>query len=202
LDHVGAAIRRARQSKGWSIAKLAGKAELDGGYLSRLETGKVTSPGIVTLQKLATALGLSGDAFIPPPAREEATLSTPGPVILVPVVNITLAAGGAVFGETQETVPLSADLAPAGHQLVASRVSGNCMEPDLRDGDMVVIDITNRAPHPGQMVAVLMEDGNMLIKRFVHKNGETILEDNQGHEYRPNGAKIQGVAIQVSHRLP
>lgn len=203
MEHIGAAIRRARNKKGWSIGRLARETELDGGYLSKLETGKVASPGIVTIERIATALGMSPDELLPSAARARtAMLSQPGDVIRVPVVDVTLAAGGAVYGETRETVPFSVDLAPAGHQLVASRVSGSCMDPDLRDGDMAIIDVTNRSPQPGQMVAVLMEDGNMLIKRLVHRSGKTILEDNQGHEYRPNGAKIQGVAIHVGHRLP
>jgi transcriptional regulator with XRE-family HTH domain len=181
MTAIGDAIRAARQRKGWSIARLAGKTDLDGGYISRVETGRIASPGSEQLRRIASVLDVSVDELL----GLQATIK-------VPMVNITSAAGGGVYGETNEYVTVPANLAP-GHDLVASRVVGTCMEPEIREGDAVVIDLTNRSPRTGQLVAVLMEDGNLMIKRYVQNGAEPILIDNHGDTYRPNGARIQGV---------
>lgn len=203
-DSIGEIIRREREKRDWSRVLLGRKADLDPSYIYRLETGRVKSPGIESIERIANAFGMSPNELLKligkHPARVPSVQKL-GPVILVPVVNISLAAGSAVYGETNETVPIPADVAP-GHRLVASKVTGDCMEPDIRDGDTVIIDLTNHSPRPGQLVAVLMEDGNMMVKRFEQINGIATLIDNKGNEYFPNGAKIQGVAVWSTRKLP
>lgn len=51
-------LRQVRESKGWSINKLAGKSGVAQGYISELEEGK-KNPSAQTLCKLANALGCS-----------------------------------------------------------------------------------------------------------------------------------------------
>lgn len=184
VDGVGARIRQTRQRKGWSIAKLAREAELDGGYLSRVETGKIVSPGIETIRRIAAALDVGPEELLPTETVE------------VPVVGVSLAAGRAIYGETLETVQVPARLAK-NRRLVASRIVGDCMDPEIKPGDTVTVDVSDRNPRPGDLVAVLMEDGNMMVKRFDRRDNEPILLDNKGGEYRPNGAKIQGVVVYV-----
>lgn len=54
---VGQEIRRRREAKGWSQAKLAGLAAMGVSGVSQIETG-VRNPSAVTLEKLAAALGV------------------------------------------------------------------------------------------------------------------------------------------------
>ncbi len=54
----GLAIRQLRERQGWSQESLAGRADLHRPYVGELERGQAI-PSLVTLEKLASALGLS-----------------------------------------------------------------------------------------------------------------------------------------------
>lgn len=65
---VGREIRRRREAKGWSQAKLAAAADMGVSGVSQIETG-TRNPSAITLEKLAGALGLEvADLF---PKAEE-----------------------------------------------------------------------------------------------------------------------------------
>jgi hypothetical protein len=53
------------------------------------------------------------------------------------------------------------------------------------------------------MVAVLLEDGQLVMKRFAisSEDGKPILTDNKGATIRPNGARIAGTVIHVSRTV-
>ena len=53
----GRAVRRARESRGWTQEKLSAAAGLDRTYISGLERG-VRNPSLVTQGRIAEALGL------------------------------------------------------------------------------------------------------------------------------------------------
>ncbi len=60
---VGREIRRLREKRGWSQAKLAGAAGMGVSGISQIETG-VRNPSAVTLAKIAEALGVGvGDLY-------------------------------------------------------------------------------------------------------------------------------------------
>src|SRR5919112_4735857 len=60
---VGREIRRLREARGWSQAKLAGDTGMGVSGISQIETG-VRNPSAVTLSKIAGALGVEvGDLF-------------------------------------------------------------------------------------------------------------------------------------------
>lgn len=54
---IGKEIRRLREAKGWSQAKLAGGADMGVSGISQIETG-ARNPSAVTLSKIAGALGV------------------------------------------------------------------------------------------------------------------------------------------------
>jgi transcriptional regulator with XRE-family HTH domain len=51
-------LKRLREDEGMSQAELARKANVAQGYISDLEAGTKTNPGIETLKKIARALGV------------------------------------------------------------------------------------------------------------------------------------------------
>lgn len=60
---VGREIRRLREARGWSQAKLAGNTSMGVSGISQIETG-ARNPSAVTLWKIAGALGVEvGDLF-------------------------------------------------------------------------------------------------------------------------------------------
>lgn len=54
---LGAQLREAREAKGLTIEQLAWQAEIDRGYLSRIESGS-RAPSLMLLRHLATQLDL------------------------------------------------------------------------------------------------------------------------------------------------
>jgi transcriptional regulator with XRE-family HTH domain len=76
---IGSEIRRAREARGWSQAKLAAGADMGVSGISQIETG-ARNPSVVTLSKIADALGIEVvDLFpkpqMPQPSLEDAALS-------------------------------------------------------------------------------------------------------------------------------
>ena len=60
LDLI-ARFKSARESRGLTLAEVAERMGIDAPALSRLETGKMLNPTLVTLHKGATALGMKLD---------------------------------------------------------------------------------------------------------------------------------------------
>lgn len=177
---------------------LAGRAGIHHSHVSKLESGAIQFPNADIVKRLAAVFGMTSDELLGASRPTDTPPTGPqyGSVVLIPLVNISLSAGMTVYGETRETVPARAELAQ-GRQLVASRVTGDCMEPEIVAGSEAIVDISNRSPRPGDLVAVLMEDGSMNIKRFERDGVGPLLLDNKGGRYRPDGAKIQGVVVYV-----
>jgi transcriptional regulator with XRE-family HTH domain len=73
---VGREIRRLREEKGWSQAKLAGAADMGTSGISQIETG-ARNPSAVTLAKIAEALEVGVADLFP---KAQAPLPLDGPV--------------------------------------------------------------------------------------------------------------------------
>src|SRR5580658_3506270 len=67
---VGEAVRRARQSRGWTQAQLAEAAGFSSNYIARLERGEL-GPSLFVANQLCSALGIPVSTLTraPPPAR-------------------------------------------------------------------------------------------------------------------------------------
>ena len=69
---IGKKIAELREKKGWSQYRLAKETGIKQGTISNLELGKRKYPQSDTLQKIATALGVSMAAFDDQPLLERA----------------------------------------------------------------------------------------------------------------------------------
>ena len=74
--NVGAEIRRAREAKGWSQAKLAGASDMGVSGISQIETG-ARNPSVATLAKIAEALGVDVADLFPKKAQPRCRLTSP-----------------------------------------------------------------------------------------------------------------------------
>ncbi|MFZ4289539.1 helix-turn-helix domain-containing protein [Variovorax sp. HJSM1_2] len=59
----GQAVKQLREQKNWSQERLAAESDLNRTYVGEIERGRVV-PSLVTLQKLAHALGLASSALV------------------------------------------------------------------------------------------------------------------------------------------
>lgn len=198
----GKRIREELSARDWATAQLALLSGVPESTISRILSGATKSTGMEIAVKLANALGLSLDELAGQPRARSAGPrgAAVGPVVLVPLVDVTLAAGQSSFSETGDTVAVDLELARSGH-LIASKVSGDCMEPEILTGDIVIVDIADKEPKPGQIVAALLNDGSMVVKRYTRERGYPHLIDNQGLDYPISGAQVQGVVVSVVRRF-
>lgn len=58
MTHIGIILRRIRKDLGLRQVNVANKAHIARNYLNRIEMGKVKSPTLHTLDKVATSLGV------------------------------------------------------------------------------------------------------------------------------------------------
>lgn len=72
---LGRAIKEARAAKKLSMRTLATSAEISQPFLSQIESGQ-TMPSLVTLYRIAHALGLSPSALLPTQAAPDSILVT------------------------------------------------------------------------------------------------------------------------------
>lgn len=90
-------------------------------------------------------------------------------VSCIPLLG-SIAAGSPVEAiRTNETVDIPQDM--VGHDTYALKVRGNSMEEDyIVDGDYVIIEPTTYVKD-GDIVAAMLEDGTVTLKRFYKENG-------------------------------
>ena len=184
-----------------NFARAIGRSELlVGEYIRGIRT-----PGSETLAKMAEVLGTNPSALTDGGARvaePSATYGAPAAaVVQVPVVGRVSASG----------VDFDPDAAPSGYapfpmfaprrgKLYALRVSGDSMEPDVRDGGFVIIQApVTETPADGKRVVVRV-DGQQLLKRIHRVGGHIELRsDNPKHKPIPlAGSKVEFVGTVVA----
>ena len=106
-----------------------------------------------------------------------------------PEVRLAAGTGEVVFEESPEvSIAVSAEALPPWtrpERLRCVRAVGESMEPDIHDGDLVVVDPGRREPLDGQSFAV-RTDGGLVIKRLRRRRGGWLLtSDNRTHPPQP-----------------
>ena len=195
LESLAARLRVFRQAKGLTKYRLAKNTGVSQTYIYRLEKGEIPNPRRDTLQKLAHGLDISLTQLIGEVA----------PVDTWHLVEQSLRAYIPVYAEVsagQGMEPIDyvactrARAAP--ETLRAYRISGLCLEPEVRSGDTVIVD-TALVPASGDLVVVIIE-GLVGIKRYKEDAAGRWLEDNDGI-YQPEGAAIHGVVTEYVRKL-
>ena len=95
-----------------------------------------------------------------------------------PEVRLAAGTGEVVFEESPEvSIAVSAEALPPWtrpERLRCVRAVGESMEPDIHDGDLVVVDPGRREPLDGQSFAV-RTDAGLVIKRLRRRRGVWLL---------------------------
>jgi SOS-response transcriptional repressor LexA len=204
MRELGAHIRALRDDAGLTQEELGLRAGVTHSAISKMEHGRQKGTDYVLLRKLAAALGQDVRVFdailrdepLPPAA-------VPAPEIAREVALVgDVSAGPGAFIEGYEYVGLSEW---RGKLLAAVRVRGDCMEPEIHAGDIVVFDRNQVDPRNGQIVVALVSepDGDKgVVKRFYRFNGKVKLEPLVGNPIiRPvEEVKIQGVVVEVRRK--
>ena len=131
----------------------------------------------------------------------------------IPKVKARLSAGGGSFevgSEVQGYYAFRKDwLATKGNQnkMVLMDIFGNSMEPEMKDGDTILIDESQKDILAGAIYAVGIDDTIMVKRVEKHPNKLVLLSDNK--DYSPiylqgdeiNSIRLIGKVIWISREL-
>lgn len=202
-DPLAGRLRALRERRGWNQSELGRRSDVDRSEISRIEAGKTLNPGREVLSKLAAALRVEVDELVGPlPVRRRRAEIQEG-VGRVPLMSLRVQASGEpVWDETQEEVVTGAWRLRGRPNAFAAVVSGNCMEPWVSPGDIVLID-PDRQPADGEMVVITESGGGTLVKWFrVDELGQAFLRAADGTELRPQRATVEGVVFKIEREAP
>ena len=196
-------IKQARIALGLSqreLGKLYGSSDVTIGEIER----GVSNVSIPDLERLSGILGkplsyfLSGQTEAQRPV--EALLAEFENAVevcikaYIPVVDDISAGGGMLPVDYIATTRTR----PAPENVIALRIKGLCLEPDIKQGDTVIIE-KGRTPTNNDYVVVLT-DGKVSVKRFKEQHGKVWLENNFG-SYMPEDVVIFGVVIDLNRPM-
>lgn len=209
MAHIGPAVRELRQRAGLSVLALANQADVDAGYLSRLEREQAGyTPD--TEQKLAEALGLSVarlHEMIPKSAAEPMAGFRRIPMI---DMQDARAAGNEPpsFREDALRAAVPTELELSRYSF-AVRISDNMMNPAFLEGDLILVDPTV-PPRAGDFVIARNGVGEMVFNRF--RIASSDLEGNPIYElipanpfyptWRSDQHALHVVGVMMEHRVP
>ena len=199
MNTLGKRIRVARGPKSQEdFAKMVGISKGSLGFYERDENLpnsevilKICSEGDCPIEWLLTGKdpGEHGSSY---PVRSEGNIevieASTADIILIPMVEAKLSAGHGSFetsDKSERKYSFRRDfLARKGNhkEMVLMRVSGDSMEPEIKDGDVVLLDQSQKSPLPGRIYAVGVED-MVYLKRIDAQPGKLILySDNAAYK--------------------
>lgn len=205
---LGRRIRDARERAGLTQEELAARLPFDPPrsqrWISQIETGR-RGIDIGPLQDIARALRmplaeLLGEGPPPRPTYRETIaryLHDLPPEVPVVTLSQLISAGPGAAIEAEHVFVESTTIGE--RRAVAFYAEGNSMEPDIRPGDLCLVDL-DLEPQPGDIVVAAVGDPPhevALVKRF---RGET-LEGSDGSSYPTSSARLVGVVFEVRHKL-
>lgn len=93
-----------------------------------------------------------------------------GPAQFIPVVGSVSADNFDLDFDAvpEEFLPIPPMKIPGNKKVVAIRVSGDCMEPTLHDGEYVVVAETDIPPSNGKLAVFILDGGKTLKRIFRH----------------------------------
>ena len=200
MDTLGKRIRMARGPKSQEdFAKTLGISKGSLGFYERDENLpnsdvvlKICSEGDCSIEWLLTGKYLGDELGPSYVVRSDGPLeiieAEKTGIVMIPMVEAKLSAGHGSFetnDKSDRKYSFREDfLRRKGNlqTMVLMRVSGDSMEPEIKDGDVVLLDKSQLSPLPGRIYAVGVED-MVYLKRVDAKPGKLILySDNTAYE--------------------
>lgn len=183
------ALTQAAAARGLSLAALSAAIRRNPAYLQQFVSRG--SPRVLAesdRRTLAAMLGLSGQALGGPPGPE--------PAFFLPRLDIQASAGPGTYAEADLVLGVDAvnprlarALGLRAGQAGLITVRGDSMEPQLNDGDQLIVDTADRRPGTTGRVYVIRIDGALMVKRVRDGRERLVAEsDNPQAPPVPNGS--------------
>lgn len=177
MNTLGERIRAIRESKGLTQNDLAVRCGWDAagqGRIGNYEKDR-REPNLSDLRKIASALNVNLIELLEDPGSSVAESGAPYASEDYVIIDQYTAAGSAGNGHMNDHVEVSGGLAfkrswlkkkgLSPNSICVLYVRGDSMETTISDGDVVLIDTSQKEPHDN-WIYVLRQDNDLLIKRL------------------------------------
>ena len=187
---IGKRIANLREEYGWKQYELAQKMDLNPAALNKIENGK-RSIKEEEISKVAQIFGISTDTLL--------GVNTPRPGNRIPILGTVVAGQPAYAAENIVGWEEVTDKMSMQGKLFALKVKGSSMEPEFKEGDIVIVreqpDIES-----GDIAAVLINGDEATLKKVKKDpNGLFLYAFNQAvyepHFYSNNDIETLPVRI-------
>jgi len=181
MSIFGQRLKMLRQEKGIKQEELAQMLNISRKTISAYETGRA-NPQMDTIQKVAKIFGVTVDFLL---GNTDSPVPVPTPhvekfdVRYIPVYNGVCAGNKGTYPEGNviiDHIPIPAHL----NGKFGIRVHGDSMEPEIHDGDFVIVDPEIQIEHGDKVVVILEEPYSStpcaFVKIFRKQNGVVILQ--------------------------
>lgn len=177
---IGNIIKEYRINHNLSMQSFADKCGLSKGYISMLEKGKHPQngkeiiPSIDTVQKIASAMGITVDNLLEAVDSDQPIVVSRDFPATAPVYSAAAGKGRLNDGYPNEEYPMRLD-----DDEFLFRVAGRSMEPTLRDDDLVVVAVTNVVEDSDQIALVQINGDEATLKHVQQEeNGIMLIAEN------------------------
>lgn len=203
---IGANIRFWREQREIGLNELARLSGVDRGNLSKIEAGSAGA-SVETLAKLAAALKVPLAYLVKEDTNVSEVQESTRRIRILDWNRVgTWAATGSGSPGEEMTEYVLFNIS-ASSEAFALRVRGDSMEPEFRQGDIIVVDPL-RKPRPGSFVVAQDAKGECTFKQYrdlgLDERGQSIYELRPlNHLYAPRRSdreQFQIIGTVISHR--
>ena len=107
---------------------------------------------------------------------------------------------GLYLGRQQGAVYVDPALTEGRPNAYAAFISGDCLEPEIADGDLILVD-PDKAPARGDFVLLGKLGWQSHAAEFIEGGTSPLVRDNHNGTYRAPGETVLGVIVcAVGHR--
>lgn len=179
VQTVGDRIRQIRELCGLSQVELAEAIGTTKQNLYKYENNIITNIPSDKIERIAAVCRVSPAYLMGWAEKSEIELVSSPQIKKVPVIG-RVAAGLQCFADMQieEYAPCDASLLHTGYDYVYLRVTGDSMEPELHEGDKVLVQVRDTV-ESGDYAVVIVDGDDGLVKKVEYtKTQLTLISEN------------------------
>lgn len=203
-EPIGLLIKSLREKAGISQNRLSQLSGIDRAYISQLEGGKTVSISLRTARALANGLGVPADVFLKEEGITEGEVKKELPEQILERLRLAQPVAIPVYKEfpVHAGTPIDPiDYIYIERSKVAKKnieayiISGNCLDPDISDGDVIIVDRDASIEH-GDIAACLTED--RIVVGRLNKVGDDYWIQNSEFGIKFEDCRVSAKVIQVN----
>ena len=179
VQTVGDRIRKIRELCGLSQVELADAIGTTKQNLYKYENNIITNIPSDKIERIAAVCRVSPAYLMGWADKSEVELVSNPQIKQIPVIG-RVAAGLQCFADMQieEYAPCDASLIHTGYDYVYLRVTGDSMEPELHEGDKVLVQVRDTVESGDYAVVIVDGDDGLVKKIEYNKTQLTLISEN------------------------